>query len=184
MNLFIGCTSKENISNEYLEHGKSLIEQIACIPNVNLVFGGFHKGLMGTSYDEFVKNKKEIISIILKSHQKHKEFHYCHQEEMIVDTMIKRFDAVYNCSDVFLFLPGGIDTYAEIFSVIGEEIKRSGKKIILYNDNYFYTPMIQELYQLYQRGFVDMVPSDYMVIESDFEEIVKMIEEESVIWKN
>ena len=77
-----------------------------------------------------------------------------------------------------MFLPGGIGTYSELFSAI-EENKNNPhpKKIILYNYDYFYTPIIKELYHLYQEGFIDEVPASYMIIESREDKIIELIEE-------
>ena len=75
-------------------------------------------------------------------------------------------------------MPGGVGTYSELFIAI-EENKNSiqPKKIILYNYDYFYTPIIKELYHLYQVGFIEDVPASYMVIESDSRKIIELIKE-------
>ena len=177
MKVFIGCSSKENIAQEYLENGKTLIEKISKIKGVDLVFGAFHQGLMGISYEEFKKQGKKVIGVTTEFYKEESDV-FPYEKEIIVKTTTERFEKIEQESDLFLFLPGGLGTYAEIFSAIEEKTIGNDKKIILYNDNYFYTPLIKQLYHLYQEGFIDMAPKDYMIIESSKEKIVDLIKEE------
>lgn len=162
----------------YLEDGATLICEIAKIKGVDLVFGAHHKGLMKLSYDEFKKNNKKVVGVITDYHKKIIDSSDFYDKEIVVNTTTERFEKIYENSDVLLFLPGGLGTYAEIFSAIEERRIESGKKIIIYNNNYFYTPMIKELYKLYKDGFIDEVPADYMIIESDSNKIIEIIKEE------
>ena len=85
---------------------------------------------------------------------------------------INKESVIYDKSDVILILPGGLGIMADLFSAI-----TNNKKVILYNIDYFFTPIIQYLYKLYNCNFIDVVPSDYMVIENDYKKIVNMIRE-------
>lgn len=184
MNLFIGCSSKEEIDDIYIQDGTRLIKKIALIPDVNLVYGAFNRSLMGVCYDEFRKASKKVVGVMTEFHKRETEYSDLFDKEIVVNTTTERFEKIYENSDMILFLPGGLGTYAEIFSAIEEMRIKNGKRIILFNDNYFYTPMIKELYHLHEIGFIDEVPSDYMIIESDREKIIELIEEETKKWKN
>ena len=175
MNLFIGCSSKTDIDKKYIDDCYDLIKMIAKVPNVDLVYGAYNRGLMGLCYSEFKKNNKKILGVITKYHDNEDED--VGDEKIVVDTTTERFDKIFSNSDKVLILPGGLGTYAEFFSAIEEMRIGNKKKIILYNCNYFYTPIIKELYHLYEEGFIDMVPSDYMTIESDKNKIIELIEE-------
>ena len=177
MKLFIGCSTKTNIDKKYIDDCSDLIKMIASIPNVDLVYGAYNRGLMGLCYSEFKKNNKKVLGVITKYHDEVDNDEVVGDEKIVVDTTTERFDKIYSNSDKVLILPGGLGTYAEIFSAIEEMRIGNNKKIILYNCNYFYTPMIKELYHLYEEGFIDMVPSDYMIIESDKNKIIELIEE-------
>lgn len=178
MRLFIGCTSKDKIDSCYLDNSSKLIKELAKLDNVDLVYGVFDKGLLKIAYDEFSKNNKKITGVITTYHKESfKEEKMC-DLELIANTTTNRFESLYKNSDILLFLPGGIGTYAEIFSAIEEQRIQNNKKIILYNDNYFYTPIIEELYRLYKLGFADQAPSEYMTIESEIDKIIEIIKEE------
>ncbi len=75
-------------------------------------------------------------------------------------------------SSIVLILPGGLDVYYNLFLAIKKE-----KEIYLYNKDFFYTPLIKNLYDLYLKGVIDKAPSEYMNIESELENIINKIEE-------
>ena len=177
MNLFIGCTSRENVSEDYINDSSKLLEELSKIDNVDLVFGSYHKGLMKVAYDAFKDNNKKITGVLTEYHKNLAEFEYNYDETIVVDTTTNRFYEIFNRSDVILILPGGLGTLAELFSAIEERRIENYKKIIIYNSNYFYTPIIEALYKMYQDGFTHEVPSNYMVIESDYKKIVEIIKE-------
>ena len=177
INLFIASTSKENISNELHTDVSNLIKKIAKIPNINLVFGAYHNGLMKVSYDEFSKNQKEIIAVTTDFDKK-KTKQEKYTKEIVTKNTTQRFEKIFFNSDILLFLPGGIGTLAELFSSIEEHQINNVKKIILYNYNFFFTPIIEELYNLYKEGFIDEPPSSYMIIESNKDKIIEILKEE------
>lgn len=62
--------------------------------------------------------------------------------------------------------------YYNLFLAIKKE-----KEIYLYNKDFFYTPLIKNLYDLYLKGVIDKAPSEYMNIESELENIINKIKE-------
>ncbi len=176
MNLFIGSTSKEDISKELFDDASGLISDIAAIPKINLVFGAYNKGLMRVSYDEFYKNKKDIIGVVCE--EDNTCFDQDYTRRIVTKSPTRRFQNIYENSDVLLFLPGGLGTLAELFSSIEERRINNTKKIIVYNCNYFFTPIVEELYNLYESGFIDEPPGSYIIIESDKEKIIDILKEE------
>jgi len=181
--LFIGCSSKVDAKIS-LDDSRSLIYELAKIPGIDLVYGAFNQGLMGDCYEAFHHEGKAITGVMTEFHKKETGYHDLFDKEIVVATTTERFEQIYKNCDVLLLLPGGLGTYAELFSAIEEKRIQNGKKIIIYNDQYFYTPIIKELYELHQKGFIDEVPSDYMIIESDKDKIVNLMKEEMEKWKN
>ena len=177
MNLFIGCSSKTDIDKKYIDDCYELIKMIAKVPNVDLVYGAYNRGLMGLCYAEFKKNEKKITGVITKYHDDRDGDEVVGDNKKVTLTTTERFDEIYGNSDTILILPGGLGVLAELFSAIEESSIGNNKKIIVYNCNYFYTPIIRELFHLYEEGFISMPPSEYMIIESDKEKIIEMIKE-------
>ena len=177
MNLFIGCGASTKIDEVYINDCSDLIKKIAVIPGIDLVYGAYNRGLMGLCYAEFKKNDKKITGVITKYHDDRDGDEVVGDNKKVTLTTTERFDEIYGNSDTILILPGGLGVLAELFSAIEESCIGSNKKIIVYNCNYFYTPIIRELYHLYEEGFINVPPSEYMIIESDKDKILEMIRE-------
>lgn len=177
MRLFIGCSSSDSLDSEIVSDCRELVEDIASIPGVDLVYGAYNQGLMGVCYDAFQKQGKKIIGVTPKIYEDDIDS-FLLDEFYLTDTTIERFNKIYEESDVFLFLPGGIGTFSEFFSAVEEHrTMKDDKRIILYNGTYFYTPMIKELYHLYQEGFIEQELASCFVIEQDKEAVKKLIKE-------
>lgn len=177
MRLFIGCSSSDSLDSEIVSDCKKLIEDVASIPDVDLVYGAYNHGLMGVCYDTFKKNEKKIIGITPKIYEEDIDSQLL-DEFYLTDTTIGRFNKIYEESDAFLFLPGGIGTFSEFFNAVEEHrTMKDDKQIILYNGTYFYTPIIKELYHLYQVGFIEQELPSCFVIEQDKEVIKKLVKE-------
>ena len=73
---------------------------------------------------------------------------------------------------VIVILPGGLDCFYDLFRAIQEK-----KTVFLYNKDFYYTSLIQNLFELYQKGILKEAPSEYIHIESDIEELKKKLEE-------
>lgn len=177
MRLFIGCSSSDSLDSEIVSDCRELVEEIASIPGVDLVYGAYNQGLMGVCYDAFQKQGKKIIGVTPKIYEDDIDS-FLLDEFYLTDTTIERFHKIYEESDVFLFLPGGIGTFSEFFNAVEEHrTMKDDKRIILYNGTYFYTPMIKELYHLYQEGFIEQELASCFVIEQDKEAVKKLIKE-------
>ena len=178
MNIFIGCSARDNIDNIHKQSSQNLIKKITKIDNIDLVFGAYYKGIMAICYDEFKNNDRKVIGVTPKVYENDLELMNCN-EIITTDTTMERFNEIYKRSDIFLFLPGGIGTLSEIFNAIEENIANKGNKlIIIYNKNFFYTPIIRTLHKMYEEGFVDKELSNYIVIESEEDKIIELIEKE------
>lgn len=80
-------------------------------------------------------------------------------------------------SDAFVALPGGIGTLDEIFTVLGEDcIGISRKSLILYNVDDCWTPLIETLHQLHQRGLVAEQMFNYIHEVHNLEELAELLE--------
>lgn len=177
MRLFIGCSSSDSLDSEIVSDCRELVEEIASIPGVDLVYGAYNQGLMGVCYDAFQKQGKKIIGVTPRIYEDDIDS-FLLDEFYLTDTTIERFHKIYEESDVFLFLPGGIGTFSEFFNAVEEHrTMKDDKRIILYNGTYFYTPMIKELYHLYQEGFIEQELASCFVIEQDKEAVKKLIKE-------
>ena len=152
MNIFIGCSSSEYISDKYLIDSKIFLEEIFNRDN-NLIFGVCSKGLMGLSHDIAIKNNRSVKGICPIIYMNQLNDVNCTSKK-ITNTVGERIKEVINESDVLLFLPGGIGTMYEIFTAI--EWKRSNefdKPIIIYNPFGHFDKLLEFLDMIYDNGF-------------------------------
>ena len=175
MRIFIGCCS-EIVDDQYLENSRKLVQKIAAMEDVDLAFGAYDHGMMGEVYHAFLKQHKNILGVTVDLYKEQLNELKC-DKSIVVETTMERAKELYNHSDVILFLPGGLGTYTEIFSMLEEHRTRmDDKKIFLFNDDFFYTPLLEELYHLYQEHFSSKNVGELIDIESDSEEIIKKIQ--------
>lgn len=75
-------------------------------------------------------------------------------------------------ADVVIISPGGLRAYYDLFRAINE-----AKDVYLYNKDFFYTPIIKNLYDLHLKGIIEKVPSEYINIESELDKIIEKLKE-------
>lgn len=173
MNIFIGCSSKNEISNEYFEETKEILNKIT--ENNNLVFGVSENGIMGQCYNVFKQAGRKVIGITNETYAYEFKNVPC-DEEYIVYSTLERTNKIIKCSDIFLFLPGGVGTYAEILHIF-EELRtyKINKKIIIYNYNDFFNDLINILDKLVKEKFLDSELLKYIKITKNKEELATII---------
>ena len=152
MNLFIGCSSREDIPDKYFKDCEILLDKLFQ-QDFNLVFGAYNQGLMKLSYNKALEYKHQVIGISPKIFQDDFKNLNCNRE-IITKSISKRTERLIEESDILLFLPGGIGTIYELLSAI--ESKRSGefdKPIIIYNSCGFFDELFLFLEKTYQEKF-------------------------------
>ena len=173
MKIFVGCSSKNEISNKYKDECFKLLEKLF-IEN-DLVFGAFDGGIMGISYNEALKNKREIIGICPDTYKEDFKTLKC-SKEIITKNVSERIDKLILESDISLFLPGGLGTVNELFMFL--ESKRShefDKPIIIYNCCGFFDELLLFLEKIYNESFTMDYIKDSYFISNNINEILNYI---------
>ena len=148
------CGSKHGARPEYAEAaramGAALVEG-----GIDLVYGGGRVGLMGVVADAVLAAGGEVIGVI-PDHMADREIaHYGLTDLRIVPTMHERKALMYELSDGFAALPGGLGTLEELFEIttwsqLGLHAKPTG----LLDVEGFYGPLVAFLDRLVTEGFV------------------------------
>lgn len=173
MRLGVFCGSKEGNKPVYKEAAVNLGDTFARY-HISLVYGGSSTGIMGVIADTLLNHQGEVIGVIPEPLFAREIAHQHLTELKKVKTMHERKAKMYELSDGFIVLPGGIGTLEEFFEVftwygIGEEKKPCG---ILNVDNY-YDPLINLLDHMVTEGFLTKDLREILVIEESAEELVK-----------
>ena len=115
--LCVFCGSKNGNSHIYKEAAKELGIQLAK-NKIKLVYGGGSLGLMGELSRSVHRNRGAVLGIIPKHLLEIEGINKNHGEVVITDDMHIRKKTMYDNSDAFLCLPGGIGTLEEISETI------------------------------------------------------------------
>lgn len=74
-------------------------------------------------------------------------------------------------------LPGGLGTIDEFFTTLNElKSKKSNKKIVLFNLDNFFNPLIMLLDQLVSHELLKQKHINYLLIENDINNLVDKLE--------
>lgn len=101
------------------------------------------------------------------------------EEKYIVSSTFERTKKLYDMADVIVFLPGGTGSLTEIFAALEEyRTLPVKKKMILYNDQGFYNPVLAIIEDFIKRGLNDKDILKNFTIVNNLEELKKKVSEE------
>ena len=148
------CGSKSGVDEVYEAHavdlGKLLAEN-----NIELIYGGGNKGLMGAVANSVMANGGKVIGVIPKVLLEWEAQHEGITELRVVEDMHTRKKMIYELCDAAVILPGGNGTLDELFEMITwNNLKIHNKKIILLNSAGFYDHLIAHIDRMATQGFL------------------------------
>jgi len=174
--LCVYCGSRMPADMAFSEAAKALGHQLG-ENNIRLVYGGGHVGLMGITADATLEAGGEVIGIIPGhlhdievSHENLTELH-------VVDSMHTRKQMMFEKSDAFVVLPGGIGTLDETFEMITwRQLRLHDKPIILVNYKGYWQPFIDLMEHMITQGFVERDVFTYFEVVEGLEEILPALQ--------
>lgn len=121
----------------------------------SLVFGGGHVGLMGIVADTVLEAGGRVTGVIPQHLVDMEEAHTGLTELVVVDDMPQRKRTMFQRSDAFLTLPGGIGTMEEMFEVLTwQYLGLHRKPVGLLNVDGYYDHLIAFLDGGLERGLI------------------------------
>lgn len=162
MKVCVFCGSGSGKSNHYLELGTAIGKNLAEHGD-ELVYGGASIGVMGAMADACLEAGGTVYGIMPSKLVAREVCHsrLTHFEE--VHDMHIRKRRMYELSDAFVALPGGmgtLDEFCEIFT--WAQIEYHAKPIILFNHHHFFDLFISHIHHAVDEGF--MKPQDMQLI--------------------
>jgi uncharacterized protein (TIGR00730 family) len=112
----VNCGSNSGARPEYVETAIKLGELLSN-KGIELVYGGAEVGLMGAIASAAMNNGGKVIGVIPESFAD-KVADDNLSELHIVPTMHERKKMMYDLSDGFIALPGGMGTIEEVFEIL------------------------------------------------------------------
>ncbi len=122
---------------------------------LGLVYGGGDVGLMGTTARSVLRHGGYVTGIIPEFLRRRENMLEEAQETIVVPDMHTRKRLMFDRSDAFVALPGGIGTLEELVEqMTWSQLGRHAKPILLLDLNGFWRPLIDLLAHMRLNGFI------------------------------
>ena len=170
-NLCVNCGSNTGTRPEYLKAAMDLGRYLA-ENNIGLVYGGAGVGLMGAVANSAMENGGIVIGVIPESfadrvaHDNLTELH-------IVSSMHERKTKMFDLSDGFIALPGGMGTIEEVFEVLTwAQLGFHSKPCGLLNICGYYDSILAFLDNAVRQKFVRQEHKEMLLVDVDPERLI------------
>lgn len=169
------CGSKNGNNPLFVQHALQ-VGLILAQKNVQLVYGGGRRGLMGVVADAVLEHNGRAVGVI-PSLLNEKE----HQHEFlttlhIVETMHERKKLMFELCEAAIILPGGFGTMDELFEMITwNQLSIHNKTIILLNSDGYYNNLMAHLQQMQNEGFLYTPWNESFFTISDPKELISLM---------
>jgi uncharacterized protein (TIGR00730 family) len=172
------CGSSPGRNEIYAKAGHLLGRSIAKA-GLRLVYGGGTKGIMGAVAEGALKAGGKVTGIIPRFliNREATETALDRLDELLVtDNMHERKHKMFEKSDAFVALPGGIGTVEEIVEIMTwAQLGHHRKPIVFANINGFWDPMTALLDHMTAEGFIHTAQRVKPLVVNDPEAIVAAI---------
>ena len=146
---------------------------------VRLVFGGGAIGLMGEIADAVLDHGGEVTGIIpefLMDKEASKHSLSALTEVIVTRDMHERKHKMFEQSDAFVTLPGGIGTLEEFFEVLSwRTLGLHSKPIVIIDQGGYWQPLAALLRGVVEGGFAEPTHLDHVAFIKDLDELLPTI---------
>ncbi|MCV0397695.1 MAG: TIGR00730 family Rossman fold protein [Rhizobiaceae bacterium] len=172
------CGSSPGRSPAYVEAGRELGRSIAR-HGIRLVYGGGARGVMGAvsaGTREAGGSVTGIIPAFLVRKESAEDTLDALDEAIVVDTMHQRKQAMFDRSDAFIALPGGLGTLEEIVEIMTwAQLGHHEKPIVFADIGGFWSPMSTLLERMNAEGFIHAGNRVRPIVVAQVDQIVPAI---------
>lgn len=172
------CGSSPGVDDAHEAAARQLGRSIGAA-GLRLVYGGGTKGLMGAVCNGVIEAGGQVTGIIPRflMHKEATEKALGRLDDLLVtDNMHERKHAMFERSDAFVTLPGGIGTLEEVVEIMTwAQLGRHTKPIVLANVGGFWNPLIALLDHMSEAGFIHTAHRVQPLVIDDIAQIVPAI---------
>lgn len=169
------CGSSKGVKSSYCEEARK-IGKLFLRHHWGLVYGGASVGVMGAIADSMLEGKGEVWGVIPQSLVEWEVAHQGLQRLEIVDSMHQRKQRMYDLSDAFLAIPGGMGTLDELCEIVTwAQLRYHQKPVYIYNHEGFFEHLWKHLEHCVQEGFLSAQHLKLMTFIQSFEELENVL---------
>lgn len=153
-NICVYCGSNPGKNPAYLAAARRLGQEMAKA-GIGLVYGGGGLGLMGELARTVLAHGGRVTGIIPAFLSEKERMLRDADELIVVDDMHQRKKLMFDKSDAFVALPGGIGTLEELVEQLTwAQLGRHSKPILLVDINGFYAPFLTLIRHMQAEAFI------------------------------
>jgi len=173
--LCVFCGSRFGDSAVFREAGARLGTEMAR-EGVDLVYGGGRVGIMGTVADAVLAGGGRVVGVIPSFLKRREVGHSGIQELLETGSMHERKQRMFDLSDGFVVLPGGIGTLDETIEILSWRQLGLHDKPIVIVDVDGYWSRLQALFDaVVDRGFADRSVHGMYTVVSRVEDVLPAV---------
>ena len=155
----------------YRDAAYKLGEMIAA-RGLGLVYGGGKMGLMGVVADGVIDNRGHVTGIIPRFLDDVEIGHAGVTNLQIIDTMHERKELMYEASDAFIVLPGGLGTLDETMEITTwRQLDLHKKPVIIFNVNGYWDHLLAQMDHITKEGFMHKSNRDHFLVATTLDDI-------------
>ncbi len=144
---------------------------------IRLVYGGGSVGLMGVVANAVMENGGEVYGVIPKFLEDLEVGKTDVTELIITDNMHSRKHEMFDLSDGFVSLPGGLGTLDETFEIMTwKQLKLHAKPIIILDTAGYWSELSELIDAVISKGFADPAARGLCQFASNVAEVFDILE--------
>ena len=175
-NLCVFCGSKLG-ENPHFEIAARALGAEMARRGIGLVYGGGGIGLMGAITDSVLKGGGQVVGVIPEFLMKYEVGNPDVTELIVVDSMHDRKRTMFERSDGFIVLPGGLGTMDETFEIITwKQLQQHAKPVVVLDTEGYWQPFEALVDGIIRGGFAHEGVRGLWTVVDDVEEVFHALE--------
>ncbi len=174
--LAVFCASSEG-NNPRIREAAQQLGRLLISKDITLVYGGASRGIMQIIADEVLKNGGRVIGVIPRFLVDVEIAHHGLSELIITESMHERKLKMFELSDAFAALPGGVGTLEELFEIATwAQLNLHKKPIAVLNTDSYYDYLFRQLDHMVSQGLLKSFMRDEIKVATEPEELLRILE--------
>ena len=174
--LCVYCGSRAGSEPAYTEAAQTLGRELAQ-RHITLVYGAGSTGLMGVLADACRGAGGKVIGVVPSFLIDWEVAHENLSERIVVPNMHTRKSRMFELSDAFCALPGGIGTLEEAFEMATwKQLRRHRRPLVVANVAGYWDPLLTVIEQTIRKGFAEESTRTLWHIVDDVSQVIPSAE--------
>ncbi|MCV0425328.1 MAG: TIGR00730 family Rossman fold protein [Roseibium sp.] len=158
------------------EASATRLGQLIAEAGLRLVYGGGSVGLMGTVANAALESGGDVTGIIPRFLEKREVMLDTLEDLIITKDMHERKHLMFQKSDAFIALPGGIGTLEEAVEMMTwAQLGQHKKPVLLANINGFWSPLLELFDHMRAQGYIRPETEIPYLVANKIEDILPML---------